>query len=95
MTILEEKMLHHVKDGLCPKVAPIKFPFGKKYLALKTLEGKTFGIYMIFHACFPNMAKLKANRFLNPKPPFFFMMHILSQANQLIPFTHLLHVPYQ
>lgn len=62
MTILEKKMLRHVKYGLCPNVAPIKSPLGN-YLALKSLEGKTFGIDIILRVCFPTMAKLKANRF--------------------------------
>lgn len=94
MTILEENILHHVNDGLCLTKASINSPL-KKYLALMTLDSKTFSIEKILHYCFPNMAKLKANKFLKPNPNFSFITHNLSHTIQFTPFLPLFPKPHQ
>ena len=58
-------------------------PVGK-YLALSIQATREFGFERILQACFANMARLKAYKFLKPLPPLAFGLHILFQLIQVI-----------
>lgn len=66
-----------MKDGLDPNLA-FKILSLQKYLHLRVLETRELGKDKILQICFAKKALLKAIKYLKPKPPIIFGIHIFS-----------------
>ena len=87
ITLHPSSKLLQAQEGLVPSPAFKKDPY-RKYLLLKTLWKSECSLCNSLQHCFPNMAKLKALRSLNPRPSSFSIYIIFSILSRLVSFHY-------